>query len=87
MYQEMLVGMTGAMMEDASATAKNTEETVKEIASLKAELNQVRTELNDYKFEQAVSDSNKDRVENLKWLVTTVLSIAALIVSIIAIAR
>lgn len=50
MYQEMLVGMTGAMMEDASATAKNTEETVKEIASLKAELNQVRTELNDYKF-------------------------------------
>lgn len=53
MYGEMLVGMTGAMMEDAAATAKNTEETVKEIASLKAELEQTRNELASYKAEQA----------------------------------
>lgn len=75
MYQEMLVGMTGAMMGDVSATAKNTKEMVKEIADLKVELEQTRNELTSYKTEQkeqreadarqAVIDKKKDRRHEL----------------------
>ena len=65
MYMDTLVVMTGAMMEDASKTAKNTEEAVKEITLLKAELEQTRNELASYKTEQKAQHEADSRQADL----------------------
>ena len=52
MFQNTLTCMTGAMMADTEKTARHTEDTAREIASLRAELEQARQDLARYKAEQ-----------------------------------
>lgn len=61
MNNQMLIAMTGTMMEDAAQTARNTEATAKEVASLREELVRVKAELEQSRQDFASYKAEQDK--------------------------